>query len=77
MMRIDYNNKILKIGDGKVLTMIRALDEYIITINKMLQEDQPGLIYDENMKPTNYGRYLKDEKKNATDVINWMEKERN
>jgi len=77
MMRIDYNNKILKIGDGKVLTMIRALDEYIITINKMLQEDQPGLIYDENMKLTNYGRYLKDEKKNATDVINWMEKERN
>ena len=77
MMRIDYNNKILKIGDGKVLTMIRALDEYIITINKMLQEDRPGLIYDENMKLTNYGRQMKDEKKMATDLINWMERERN
>jgi len=77
MMRIDYNNKILKIGDAKVLTMIRALDEAIITINRMLQEDKPGLVYDENMKLTNYGRYLKEEKKNATDVINWIERERN
>ena len=49
MMRIDYGNKILKIGDGKVLTMIRALDEYIITIKKMLEEERPGLIYDEKM----------------------------
>lgn len=77
MMRIDYGSKILKIGDGKVLTMIRALDEYIINIKKELEEERPGLIYDENMKLTNYGRQIKDEKKNAADVINWMENIRN
>lgn len=77
MMRIDYGNKILKIGDGKVLTMIRALDEYIINIKKELEEERPGLIYDENMKLTNYGRQMKDEKKKAHDIINWMEHIRN
>lgn len=77
MMRIDYNNQIWKIGDNKVLTMIRALDEYIINRHKMLQEDRPGLIYDENMKLTNYGRHIQDEKKLATDLVNKIEGIRN
>lgn len=76
MMRIDYGSKILKIGDEKVLTIIRALDEYIMSINKMPKE-VPGLIYDENMKLTNYGKKMRNEKKKASDVINWMENIRN
>ena len=76
-MRIDYGSKILKIGDEKVLTMIRALDEYIITIKKILEEDQPGLNYYEKIKLTNYGKKMRNEKKNASDIINWMENIRN
>ena len=76
MMRIDYNTKIWKMNDQKVLTLIRALDEYIININESLAEERPGLIYDENMKLTNYGRELKADKLIATDLVNKIENER-